>query len=86
MQCEWCYNRRFVRVFTGLHRAYSAYVEFFEKQIAMSGVGQVLEQYVFSPAANDNEVYMLLRFVAGVYVSIRILNLENWPADVVAIG
>ncbi|TBU62348.1 hypothetical protein BD310DRAFT_919205 [Dichomitus squalens] len=51
--------------FLGDERYYPSYLEFFTKRITELGAGQVLEKYVFAPAANGNEAYMLLRFVGG---------------------
>ncbi|KAI0075061.1 hypothetical protein K474DRAFT_1647047 [Panus rudis PR-1116 ss-1] len=44
---------------------YADYLAFFSDEIANIGVGQVLERYLFSPAANGNGTHMLLRFVSG---------------------
>ncbi|KAI0670778.1 hypothetical protein C8Q78DRAFT_1069524 [Trametes maxima] len=44
---------------------YAGYLRFFTHEIIQRGVGDVLEQYVFAPAANGNESFMLLRFIGG---------------------
>src|ERR1700761_1037236 len=49
-------------------RAYAAYVEFFTQEFKIHGVVDILEKYIFSSDANDNDVSMLRRLVAGAYV------------------
>ena len=46
-------------------RYYPSYLDFFTRKIAELGAGKVLEEYVFSPAANGNGAYVLLRFIGG---------------------
>lgn len=46
-------------------RYYSSMVKFFGDVIARLGVGETLEQYLFSPAASGNGTNMLLRFIGG---------------------
>ncbi|KAI0648046.1 hypothetical protein C8Q79DRAFT_905924 [Trametes meyenii] len=53
------------RDFLGDAKYYAGYLRFFTQEVVQHGVGDVLEQYVFSPAANGNEAYMLLRFIGG---------------------
>ncbi|CAL1713315.1 unnamed protein product [Somion occarium] len=50
---------------TDYEHLYADYLEFFAKEIQTSGIGQTLEDYVFSHAANGNGSCMLLRFVSG---------------------
>jgi len=45
--------------------AYSAFVTFFEEEIKKSGVVKTLEDFVFSDAANDNNINMLIRLMSG---------------------
>ncbi|KIJ41070.1 hypothetical protein M422DRAFT_780500 [Sphaerobolus stellatus SS14] len=49
----------------GDQKAYAAYVHFFTKKVGTLGVEKTLENYVFSPMANGNGAYMLLRVVGG---------------------
>ena len=46
-------------------RYYANFLQFFTGTVARLGVGVTLEQYVFSPVANGDGAYMLLRFVGG---------------------
>lgn len=49
-------------------RYYSSYLAWFKSVITTNGVGNTLENYVFSPAANGNGADMLARFFGGMYV------------------
>ncbi|KAI0822325.1 hypothetical protein BC628DRAFT_1327511 [Trametes gibbosa] len=51
--------------FLGDGKYYPGYLDFFTSQVAAHGTGEVLERYVFSPRANGNGAYMLLRFIGG---------------------
>ncbi|KAJ7214072.1 hypothetical protein GGX14DRAFT_618266 [Mycena pura] len=45
---------------------YPRYLDFFSSQIAKHGITHVLERYVFSPDANENDTLMLARFFGGL--------------------
>lgn len=47
------------------NRYYATFVKFFIEEVKRLGAGQLLEEYVFAPAANGNGANMLLRFVSG---------------------
>jgi hypothetical protein len=49
-------------------RYYSSYLELFKSLISTNGVGDTLENYVFSPAANGNGANMMASFFGGVCV------------------
>ncbi|KAI0372204.1 hypothetical protein BV20DRAFT_1050960 [Pilatotrama ljubarskyi] len=51
--------------FLGDGKYYPSYLKFFTREVAEHGTGRVLESYIFSPRANGNGAYMLLRFVGG---------------------
>ncbi|KAI8969608.1 hypothetical protein BD414DRAFT_502853 [Trametes punicea] len=51
--------------FLGDGKYYPSYLDFFTREVEQYGGGEALERYVFAPAANGNETYMLLRFVGG---------------------
>ncbi|KAI0349466.1 hypothetical protein OH77DRAFT_1432025 [Trametes cingulata] len=51
--------------FLGDGKYYPSFLNFFTREVAEHGAGEVLEKYIFSPKANGNGAYMLLRFVGG---------------------
>lgn len=51
--------------YLGQEKYYANYVAFFSSEIAALGSGEVLERYIFSPAANENGAHVLLRFIGG---------------------
>ncbi|EKM49645.1 uncharacterized protein PHACADRAFT_265208 [Phanerochaete carnosa HHB-10118-sp] len=51
--------------YLGQEKYYASLLTFFTAAVERLGIGETLEQYVFSPAANGNGAHMLLRFVSG---------------------
>lgn len=51
--------------YLGQEKYYASLLTFFTSVVEKLGTGETLEQYVFSPAANENGAQMLLRFVGG---------------------
>ncbi|KAJ6461410.1 hypothetical protein C8R45DRAFT_912241 [Mycena sanguinolenta] len=52
--------------YLGETKCYPDYLAFFSVEVATYGVPSALEQYIFSPAANENGNMMLARFVGGL--------------------
>ncbi|KAH8104504.1 hypothetical protein BXZ70DRAFT_887737 [Cristinia sonorae] len=51
--------------YLGQEKYYAPLLKFFTEEIARLGAGQLLEEYVFAPAANGNGANMLRRFISG---------------------
>ncbi|KAL0950038.1 hypothetical protein HGRIS_010046 [Hohenbuehelia grisea] len=51
--------------YLGKPDAYGSYVKFFKEIVASAGVKEALENYVFSPDANQNGAIMLVRLMSG---------------------
>ncbi|CAK5266929.1 unnamed protein product [Mycena citricolor] len=49
----------------GERQAYASYLLFFERKIQALGMQKTIEEYVLSPAANENGAAMLSRFFSG---------------------
>ncbi|KAF9021105.1 hypothetical protein BDP27DRAFT_1439345 [Rhodocollybia butyracea] len=52
--------------YVGNQNAYSGFVTFFENKVASAGVVRTLEEFVFSPAANEKGKSMLVRLMSGI--------------------
>jgi hypothetical protein len=46
-------------------RYYASYVAFFSAEVATNGAANSLETYVFAQDANEENIFMLSRFLAG---------------------
>ncbi|KDQ18173.1 hypothetical protein BOTBODRAFT_552378 [Botryobasidium botryosum FD-172 SS1] len=68
--------------------AYAAYLAFFTKQLEANGVKATLQQYIFSPAANESGIHMMSRFYSGLlhpFIELG-FGLEFGETKAVAIG
>ncbi|KAJ7636509.1 hypothetical protein FB45DRAFT_828755 [Roridomyces roridus] len=50
----------------GERKAYGSYLEFFTRELATTGVEEVMSKYVMSPEANGNESAMFARLLGGL--------------------